>query len=374
MSQPTEIAICELFDVLHTKYGRACFASRDVPHGTNILTTNTAFGSTILHEFRKEVCATCFHYEYGTYCKLKVPTPQGYNGKKFQGAGLWFCSQKCVDEWTQFDVEEKLTLALETMLVNYQMKVKQNKQITNDEENDMVINNEAIEQAWTTITEWDDKISKMKKSKQANQIPFLNEEEYVAARFVILVLFHIHTNHSSTPLFEYLQSNELEKISRFPLLLKSQARIYKFLRLSLPEFLQNLLTVESLRLTFGREYGNAFGIRQITDESSTEEKEFLGYMVSPEASFFNHSCRPNLKKSRCENRMVFTTMRDVKQGEQLCIDYFQISQEQFAYRQKTLSENWFFQCACDRCSEERVSEDMKLKMGIVKEGLFKSTL
>lgn len=355
-TETTTIVVSDLFDVRQTQWGgRACFASKDIPENTTVLQTESAFGATVLYEFRKEVCAYCFHYEYGKYCKFKVPTPE--NGvkltRKFQGAGLWFCSQECLDRWTQFDPNNELTLTYESMLQNFQMKLKE---CHEKEDNNVEISKEIIGKEWVSISEWDDKISKMKKTKRPNQLPVLNEEEYASARFVALVLYNLHTHHKSSELFEHLQSNELEKISRFPVLLKSQTLVYKFLRLSLPEYLQPLLTIGSLRLIFGREYGNAFGIRQITDESSSEEKEFLGYMLSPEASYFNHSCRPNLKKARDGNMMTFTTIKDVEKGEQLCIDYFQISEEPFEYRQKTLNENWFFQCACDRCCEERAMD------------------
>jgi SET and MYND domain-containing protein len=346
--QSTNIHISDLFEVLQTQYGRACFASQEISKGTELLLTNSGFGSTILYEFRKEVCSNCFRYEYGKYWKLKVPVPRGH--KKFLGAGLWFCSEECLICWREFDPEEKLTMAYETLLVNYQMKVKAKH---DKEDNDVVITREVIEEAWRGIKDWEGKVSKMKKSKQSNQLPVLNEEEYVSARFMTLVLHNLYIGHPSSQLFEHLQSNELEKITIFPVLLKSQTQVYKFLRLLLPEYLQPLLTPEFLRITFGREYGNAFGIRQVTEEGSSEEKELLGYMISPEASFFNHSCRPNLKKERRENRMLFVATADIKQGEQLCIDYFQISEEKFDYRQKTLNENWFFQCECDRCNEER---------------------
>lgn len=347
--QPPTIGVSESFDVRQTEYGRACFATRKIERGVEVLITNHAFGATILHEFRKEVCSTCFHYEYGQYCKWKLPTPRSFNEKWFLGAGLWFCSEECVEKWLAFDPQEVFTLTLETMLSHFQRGFKSKNE---EQECSISITESLINGTWDEVEQWDQKLIGMKKTKQMNHMPKLNEEEYVAARFAALTLFHLHTNHASSALFEQLQSNELEKISRFPVLLQSQTDIYKFLRLSLPESLQPLLTIDSLRQTFGREYGNAFGMRQITEQGSVEEKEFLGYLLYPEASFFNHSCAPNLLKSRSGDKMVFRALQTIQQGEQLCIDYFQISAEPLAYRQKTLKENWFFECACDRCKSE----------------------
>lgn len=356
--QPTNINISDYFEVRQTQYGRACFAKKDIPKGVDVLVSNTPFTHVILHEFRKEVCASCFHYEFGKYCKVKISSLPNMTKKNFKGAGLWFCSESCKETWLQYDNTGELTEAFETFLEYFQMKAKTQIEET---EYSPKITQEFIENYWKDINEWDEKITKMKKSKTYSKLPFLNEDEYTGARFIIHALFDIYKKHESLPLFNELQSNELQKTSRFPVLLRSQGLIYQFLRIVLPDYLQPFLTTDSLRMIFGREYGNSFGIWQLVDEGSNENKEFLGYCLFPEASFFNHSCSPNLKKFRKGNRMIFQTTKDIETGQQMCIDYFHILDEPLLVRQQTLSKNWFFDCACDRCSKELKTENCQVK-------------
>jgi len=355
--QPTNIKISDYFEVRETQYGRACFAKKDIPSGVDVLVSSSPFTSVILHEFRKEVCASCFHYEFGKYCKVKIPS-SSCKKKNSKGPGLWFCSELCMESWLQYDETNELTEAFETFMEYYQMKAKSPIEET---EYNPKITQEFIEEYWKDMEDWNEKISKMKKSKTFNKLPFLNEDEYTGARFVIHALFNIYKTHKSLPLFNELQSNELQKTSRFPVLLRSQGLIYQFLRITLPDYLQPYLTTESLRQIFGREYGNSFGIWQLVDDSSSENKEFLGYCIFPEASFFNHSCSPNLKKYRKGNRMIFQSIKDIKEGHQMCIDYFHILDESFTVRQTILAKNWFFQCACDRCTEESKTVNCQAK-------------
>lgn len=350
--RPTGIEISDLFNVCQTQYGRACFAKSSIDKGTKVLCTNTGIGSTILHEFRKEVCANCFRYEYGKYAKVKLPKPEGWGKSKFLGAGLWFCSEDCLEEWKEQDPEGLLTMTYEALLVHYQMRIKHVSDEEDEKANKVVITKDVIDTNWKAIDEWDIKIQNMKKQKRQNHLPALNEEEYSSSKFVALALFNILNHHPSYQIFEELQTNEIEKISKYPVLLKSQSSVFKFLRITLPEPLQQLLTTQLIRQIFGREYGNSFAIRQITTDDSTENKEFLGYLMSPEASFFNHSCRPNLRKERFRNHMIFKATKDIAPGEQLCIDYYQLLDEPYETRQRDLAANWFFYCKCDRCIEE----------------------
>lgn len=346
---PTNINVSDFFEVRDTQYGRACFAKKDIPTGSDVLISNSPITSVILHEFKKEVCASCFHYEFGKYCKIKISSLPNSKKKNFKGAGLWFCSESCRDSWLKYDDTCELTEAFENFLEYYQMKARSQEETP---DYNPTITTEFIENYWKDMNLWNEQIIKMKKSKTYGKLPFLNEDEYTGARFVIHALFGIYKNHTSLPWFNELQSNELQKISRFPVLLRSQGLIFQFLRIVLPDYLQQFLTTDTLRLIFGREYGNSFGIWQLVEEDSSENKEFLGYCLFPEASFFNHSCSPNLKKFRKGNKMIFQATKDIKRDQQMCIDYFHILDEPLLVRQQTLAKNWFFDCACERCSEE----------------------
>ncbi|KAH3678377.1 hypothetical protein WICMUC_001394 [Wickerhamomyces mucosus] len=348
-TEPTNIKISQLFDIMQTQYGRACFATQDILAGTNVLITNAPFGSVVLYEFRKEVCSCCYRYKYGEYCKIKLTQSNPIVKKrKFHGAGLWFCSEDCLNSYQNKENIDQLIETFDILLEHYQIKAKNP---IDHEEFNPKISQQYIESYWKDIEQWEHSIANMKKTKAMNQIPYLNDDEYTSARFVAQSLFNTYQTHESLLLYHNLQSNELQKISKFPILLKSQTLIYKFLKILLPEFLQPLLTTTSMRLLFGREYGNSFGIWQIIEDErdANENKEFLGYMLFPEASFFNHSCSPNVRKFRKGNRMYFETTQDITKGQQLCIDYFHILDEPFQERQKLLSTNWFFDCACERC-------------------------
>lgn len=350
----TDIRISDQFDVLKTQFGRACFANRDIPKGVDILVTNEVpFGFSILHEFRKEVCSFCFVYEFGKYCKVKIPQVEKYEGKKWLGCGLWFCSEQCMKLWREkIDLNNKLSLIFEDLLNSFQKKLLKN-DYNEDEFNDIEITKDFIDKYWSKVNDWELKVDKMKESKKMNQLPSINEDDFNTVRFVTIVLFNLYKNHPSSEFFTNLQSNEFEKIKKFPVLLKSLESIYKFLKILLPSYLN--LNTELFRLIIGREFGNSFGIWQINEDSlheNSENKEFLGYMLHPEASFFNHSCDPNVKKYRIDNRMHFQTMNDIKKDDQLCIDYYHVLNDPYLERQKIMMDNWFFSCLCERCKLE----------------------
>lgn len=94
---------------------------------------------------------------------------------------------------------------------------------------------------------------------------------------------------------------------------------------------------------------NAFGIRPEGDMS-----EFMGYGVWPEASFFNHSCRPNVQKKRNGRVWVFEAAGEVKEGEELCITYLGGEEDELVVgaRSERLNQEWGFRCRCTRCVEE----------------------
>ncbi|KAL1652085.1 hypothetical protein SLS58_000209 [Diplodia intermedia] len=89
-----------------------------------------------------------------------------------------------------------------------------------------------------------------------------------------------------------------------------------------------------------RDSMNSFGIRSLDDEGA----EFFGYGVWTSASYFNHSCSPNVEKKRVGRAWHFTACRDVRKGEELCITY--LSGEERALntdaRRKLLANSWGF--------------------------------
>lgn len=70
-------------------------------------------------------------------------------------------------------------------------------------------------------------------------------------------------------------------------------------------------------------------------------------------SRFNSSCTPNVCKTWDELRcmMVFRTLRDVVEGEELCYNYCDVLATR-AQRQTELSEEFGFDCICEACRLE----------------------
>ncbi|KIP04481.1 hypothetical protein PHLGIDRAFT_19952 [Phlebiopsis gigantea 11061_1 CR5-6] len=68
------------------------------------------------------------------------------------------------------------------------------------------------------------------------------------------------------------------------------------------------------------------------------------------ASRFNSSCTPNVSKSWDELRsvMVFRTLRDIAEGEELCFNYCDVLETQ-QERRRVLSSEFGFDCACPAC-------------------------
>jgi len=111
---------------------------------------------------------------------------------------------------------------------------------------------------------------------------------------------------------------------------------------------------------------NAFSIRPAANSDGEQSGEFLGWGIWPEASFFNHSCRPNVKKERLGRVWVFTVAdgggggggesggEDVKEGEELCITYLGGDERDLDVhaRRKKLKDEWGFDCRCQRCEED----------------------
>ncbi|KAH7579990.1 SET domain profile [Nakaseomyces glabratus] len=362
------LQISEYFDINETSWGgRACFSKRDLNNGQVVLEVEDCMGTSIDYDFRKEVCHYCYKYNNGKSMKVKIsfndlqdclyefPQLATYKAK-FKGAGLWFCCDTCRDKYLSIHNIAELIESYEILLESFMRMIK-NKSLLEEQEQDyngITITKEYIDNTWEDITtRWIPMVSKTKATKRAKFLPQISEDEYNCCRFVIETLFRIkHLDPGSDTLeaFHNLQSNELSKIQKFPVLLNFQVLVFKTLFVLLPDNLKNSLTVQAFRHILGSEYGNAFGIWQ--DTEAVDSREYFGYWVFPKASYFNHSCDPNITKTRIDRKMVFTLNRDVACGEELNIDYSGVLDLPVDRRQKFLFENWFFVCGCNRCNSD----------------------
>jgi SET and MYND domain-containing protein len=129
--------------------------------------------------------------------------------------------------------------------------------------------------------------------------------------------------------------------------LQAFLRSYLHLLAILPLPLLPLVTADTIFLLSSRDSHNSFGIRSLEDDGS----EFFGYGCWPAASYFNHSCAPNIEKNREGRVWYFRAGKDMRKGEELNITYLSGEERKLSRekRMQTLKRNWGFDCGCERC-------------------------
>jgi hypothetical protein len=129
--------------------------------------------------------------------------------------------------------------------------------------------------------------------------------------------------------------------------LLTYTKTYLALLAVLPVPLLPIVTAEMIYLMSSRDSHNSFGIRSLEDDGS----EFFGFGCWPAASYFNHSCNPNLEKKRVGRTWEFRAYRDITKGDQICITYLSGEERRLSRSKRmiTLRKNWGFECACERC-------------------------
>lgn len=351
--------ISPIFDVKKTVYGgRGCFANRHISKGTKILETGPPIGGSVVRPFRKEVCAWCFDYQDGKTLKHRI------DGK------IYFCSSECIDSFSLCDPSHILRdalIAVEDLYLKCEGEIKES-EVPDDGE---TLEDE-IKSKWDNVHQWELSVSNLKPSKRMKFYPVVTTEDYAEIKYTISVIYSLYRQQNldhrrldlyttssvsesqEVELFKLLQSSEKEKVEKYPYLLISYINVYKFVRLVVPDCLLPYVTPNNIRGIIGRNLTNAFGIwSPITEED--EEREFFGFGVYASASYFNHSCDPNIQKTRVGNRYEFIASRDISNGEELCISYGVRKSDNVEERRKCLKE-WFFLCGCCRCVQELANE------------------
>lgn len=127
--------------------------------------------------------------------------------------------------------------------------------------------------------------------------------------------------------------------------------------LPLPLIHDTVLNRQSIESVLSRDIGNSFGIWSTSD--SEEDPEMLGYGIWTLASFFNHSCAPNISKERQGRKWVFTAAplrgdSAIKSGTELSITYIRGEEDTLRVedRRRKLQYGWGFVCQCSKCSTE----------------------
>lgn len=336
---PAGAPTCPLFDIRHTpSAGRAVFASRDIPKDTPIFRSDDLALSVLLREYRREVCAQCFGYEHGRDLSIRD-----------QSVGFAFCSAHCQAIWK----EETQGIGLQAWAAVEKLVKGRTKEDSEMVDIDLPRPGpEAIAQAWDSVAVQAALIrtarqdpQPTKQHKKALQKALLQPLSPDILSFCLSGILSLHTHPARHPHLLALASDPTPYHNTPDLV--AFTRTYLHLLAVLPLPLLPLTTPETLFTLSSRDSHNSFGIRSLEDDGS----EFFGYGCWPAASYFNHSCAPNVNKRREARQWIFSAARDIGRGEEICITYLSGEERKQSreVRRKTLKRNWGFECACERC-------------------------
>lgn len=317
--------------------GRGVIATRDIPRNTQILQSGPPAAHVIFRQYRKEVCASCFHYDLGRTLPVRHPS-----------TGKFFCSDACLKQWLEEEGEVGLQ-AWESLHAFVQARTKDvaNSYDSLPDRGDKPTE-EQIDQAWRDAENLVARTlstggNKKKKSPRPAHQPL---DPDILAFLLSSILSH---HHDPTT-----WSSHLSTLAQDPTPYRSTHDLTQHtlsdhhLTTLLPPALRPSCTPSTTHRTVAAASHNAFGIR------SPDGAEYLGYALHPAASYFNHSCAPNVGKARVGAGWVFVAARDIVAGEECCITYLGGDEEEMGREERRgrLREHWGFGCMCVRCRGE----------------------
>ncbi|EOA86621.1 Histone-lysine N-methyltransferase set-6 [Exserohilum turcicum] len=339
-----------LFQVRHTpKAGRAVFATQDIPEGTLVWQSDDLTLSVLLREYRREVCGQCFGYDYGRDLSIRDKT-----------VGFAFCSRACQDKWQQ----EQGEVGVQAWAAVEDLVRKRSK-----EDSDMVDadlprpKKKDIIKAWEKVEVQAARIRAAREAERADAAgdrPAVSmtkqDKKAVSKALQGRIAPDVMSFCVSGIVWRYIHAEQWERLQalandKTPYHssddLDAFTRTYLHLLAILPLELLPLLTPETLLTLSQRDSHNSFGIRSLEDEGS----EFFGYGCWPAASYFNHSCGPNIEKKREGRTWYFRAGRDIEKGQELCITYLSGEERKLSRgkRMLRLKKTWGFDCGCERC-------------------------
>ncbi|KAF1930587.1 SET domain-containing protein [Didymella exigua CBS 183.55] len=336
--------------------GRAVFASRFLPEGTLLWRSDDLTLYVLLREYRREVCGQCFSYDYGRDLPIRD-----------QGVGFAFCSTQCQDVWGIWNgsVGVDAWRAVEALV---KKRSKEGDKMA--EEGLQRPTSKAITKAWEEVeiqaslirtlreveqstassssphaTEVIESVRITKQHRKALSKALQRKISPDVMAFIVSGIIWYHNNPQDWPKVLALADDQTPYHSADDL--AAFVRSYLHLLAILPLPLLSYLSPEIVFLLSSRDSHNSFGIRSLEDDGS----EFFGYGCWPAASYFNHSCGPNIEQKRVGRVWEFRAGRDIGEGGELNITYLS-GEEWKTSREKrkgVLKKNWGFDCACPRC-------------------------
>ncbi|EME87638.1 uncharacterized protein MYCFIDRAFT_27819 [Pseudocercospora fijiensis CIRAD86] len=327
--------------------GRGVIAIRDIPAGTPVLESGPAAAHIIFKEYRKETCAYCFQWDRGR----TLPVREHELGK-------WFCSSDCQGRWK----EEQGDLGIEAWSIVTAFGHRNTKRRGDDDEimSDAVRpTEEEIAASWATASERAKLLLRGRtgapvSKPERKQLQALRQDlaqpmdsDLLAYLLEGALLFHQRPAKWRQEVLSLAMDHTPYKTKQD---LDSSCRAFLQLTSILPETILPALGAELCLALVQADNHNAFGIRGGGEDS----EEYMGYGLYPCASYFNHSCDPNIAKHRRGRSWEFHALRDISAGEECCITYLGGDERDMDVleRLRRLRDVWDFVCVCQRCKAE----------------------
>lgn len=333
-----------LFSVRPTQHaGRAVFATEVIPSGTLLLASAPPCVHVILRPFRREVCAQCFAYDRGREWKIRDMSMH-----------VAFCSEACRQAW--FDEQDDVSLTARKAVEQLCKGRNQD-----DDPNELVDPNRPRPTVLQITAAWDAQAARAEHVRAARGGSTLKSHRKalaaalaapVSADTLAFLLSGILFRFKHDPIwaqFMELEANETPYSSADDL----DTAIVSYVQLLavLPTSLLDVTNPSTITSVLARDSHNSFSIRP------SDDSEFLGYGVWPEASYFNHSCAPTVRKQRAGRSWQFIADQEIGVGEELCITYLGGEEKTLdtINRRQKLDTGWAFTCICTKCKDSEIS-------------------
>ncbi|CAG8525034.1 7277_t:CDS:2 [Acaulospora colombiana] len=301
--------------------GLTCFATKSLPNDEIILQTHEPVASVIVSVFRKEVCSWCYAYGFGAIHKFKLQTPNG------RGVA-WFCQPSCRDAW-----RESIGDGGWEAIVAFEQGLKATGGDTPRSENSPCSLTE-IEDTWERALKEGKKVLTTRQTKphsvlKTSRMP--PEVDLDDARFILSGL--ISFSKSQESLRQVLRLNpSMKPYTSSRNTLRAHVAIYHYLLSVLPlaSPILPLTTPSNIIALITRDEGNTFGIW----DQTLAGHELFAYCLYPIASYFNHSCEPNVSKDQIGRVYEFRAKGEIAPEAELNVSYLGVAGDTLSYRER----------------------------------------
>lgn len=337
--------------------GRGVFATKSIPVGTPLLRSDLLPAYVVYREYKREVCAYCFAYDHSRAFKLRI-----------SDTGHSFCSKDCIRAWKN----EAGEAGLEAWRIVEAFVRSSGSNKGQGNAFDALPDEGARRPAPLEIsTAWGEaKVtaaairkarggSKQKMHRKALQSIMSSQAYPDTITFLLSAVLTLSDQGRSDNWSTILELVADKTPYPSPQDLIKHVRSYLHLLAVLPLPMLDHISAETCLALVSRDSHNSFGIRSLDDNGA----EMFGFGVWPLASYFNHSCLPNVAKKRVGRAWEFWAAHDIHEGDELCISYMGGDEGELnlSERRGRSEDIWGFSCACVKC----VAEEEELEGTIV---------